>query len=150
MKSSIKTINREICPHCGQTINRREITPTKIMVKALIEILTYCKTNKKTKFTREEIRPYILHMGSETITATFGNWIYFGAGMIFKEGKGNWGLNIERVEKFLKGDWIIPLKVAKKGKSNDIEVLESGTVWKIKGVQELMTPEGQFPIFYRQ
>lgn len=149
MKSSIKTINQEICPCCGQTINRREIIPTKILVKALVDILKYCKTNNRTEFTREEIKPFLLKMGNETITATFGNWKFFGAGMIWSVSRGNWKIDPVKVALFLKGQYNIPTRVLKKNGTNYVEVIESGSVYDIKGVEEVITPDGQFPLNYR-
>jgi hypothetical protein len=149
-----KTINREICSHCGQTINRREIVLTKIMVNALYRIFQYCKVNKEVEknvawFTREEIRPYLLKMGSETIVATFGDWKFLSGGMVLKQGRGNWGLDMVKADAFFRGKWNVPLRVAKKGKSNIVEELERGSVWEVKGVEEFLTPEGQMTIFYR-
>lgn len=142
------SINREICPHCGQTINYREIGLYSGMVKALLAVYVWCIQNQKHEFTRKDIRT-ILEKRGENIVARWGDWILFGGGMVYKpKGKGTWGLNLKRVSDFAQGKLEIPLRLKKKG--IEIEVLETGSIYDVKGLKDLLDKNNEFLIKYLQ
>lgn len=141
---NMQSVNREICPHCGQTINYHEVALVKTMVQALFRIYIIAKQSGKHEFKRKEIAQVLR---SETETARWGDWILFGAGMIYKPtGKGSWGLNMERVNEFLTGKKIIPIRVAKRGQ--DVKVLEQGTIHAVKGVSQFLDENKQYVVQY--
>lgn len=145
-----ETKNREVCPHCGQTINRRELVLTKTLVRALVDVYNWCIEHQTPYFTRKQVQKIFLTSGNETMTATFGDWIYFSSGLVFKQKRGSWGLHLERVESFLRGKIEISTRIAKRNGSKQIEVLETGTVFDVKGVSELLNTAGEFTINYRR
>ena len=137
----------ERCPCCGQIISWRVITIYSGMVKALIRVWFWCKKNGRHEFTRKEIKDILGKNPNEI--ARWGDWIIFGGGMVYKpQGKGSWGLNMERVEEFIRGERAIPIKVAKGRRAGEIEVLEYGTIKDIKGLGAFLDANQQYIVEY--
>jgi len=84
------------CPHCGQVIDTREISLFKGMYEALAIAFDWCKAHKTYKFEMKNIRDLI----GKNEYARFGDWVYF-SGLVFKDEKASYGINIERVNDFL-------------------------------------------------
>lgn len=145
-----ETKNREICSCCGQTINRRELVLNKTLVRALVDVYEYCLRNNKYEFARKEVKSIFLHSGTETMGATFGDWIFFSSGLVFKHGRGHWGLNLDRVRLFLQGKMEVATRIAKRNGQSEVEVLERGNVWSVKGIHELCNTAGEIIVNYRQ
>lgn len=137
------TINRTSCTHCGQTINEREIGLYSGMVKALVRIYYTCSRSGHNEFTRKEIKP--LFKGKDSEIARWGDWVIFGNGMVYKpHGKGTWGLNMERVRDFIDNKYQVNLRVLKRGKSNDITVLERGYISDVPNLSEFLDEAKEF------
>lgn len=137
------------CPTCGHkhVTSPRKIHVTKDMVRGLVQVYSFCKGKGDYHFTRKEVKPLF---AGETLTATFGNWIYFG-GILFKpEGKrGYWGINMERATAFLKGDLLIPEYVVKDPVTKDVtQSMGRVNVHNVKGVYELLDENGDFNVEY--
>src|SRR3990167_6152427 len=103
------TINKEVCPCCGQSINKRQIGLFKGMAEALWNVYCWCVERNRHEFERKEIKHLFRN---ENITARFGDWVFFG-GLVYKNGKGFYGLNMERCKEFFQGRLAIPTIVTK-------------------------------------
>lgn len=123
----------------------REINIYTGLVSALIRAYKWCLDNDRHEFSRSDIKHLILR--NENDTARWGDWILFGNGMVYKpEGKGSWGLNMERVQEFLEGKREIPIKVAKRGK--EFKVLEIGTIKNIKNLSDYLDGDMKYMVKY--
>lgn len=139
--------NKEVCPHCGQVINNREVTIYSGMVKALVRVFYWCAQNKKHEFKRDEIKH--LFKGVDNEIARWGDWRYFGNGMVYKpEGKGTWGLNMKRVRAFINGERTIPTKVLIDRVKGEKTYLEYRTIDEIKNLSEFLNDAKQYIVNY--
>lgn len=106
-------INYEICPHCGQKIRgERQIALYSGLVFTLKRVYQWCKESDKHEFSRKDIKG--LFIKNENDTARFGDLVMFG-GLVYKHGKGKYGLNMERCRDFFLDKYEIPTIIWKKG-----------------------------------
>lgn len=141
-KTGLKVENAERCPCCGQIINEREMTLSKSMVKSLARVYIHAKETGKHEFSRKDIEHCFRTL---TDKATFGDWIYFSGGMVYKpEGRGSWGINMERTAAFLKGEYRVPVRISKKKATKQVTVLEEGTIKDVKDIGEFLTEQGDY------
>ena len=148
----MKTQNKEThtcdCGHV-HTISKRKISISSTMVRGLAIAYDYCKNRGDWHFTRKEIKH--LFGGDETLTATFGDLIYFG-GILFKpDGKrGHWGINFDRAELFLNNRATVAKYVIKDPVTKEVTPSETRVLMKqVKGVASMLDDEGEFVVEYR-
>lgn len=140
-----KTRGKQSCPHCGQSVNERNIALTKVMVKSLEKVLRWCDEKNIHEFKRRDAKHLFT---SETESATFGNWVFFG-GIFYKHGMGNWGLNKDRARAFLSGKLTITVAIWYNPLTKEITVDREGTVNQVPGIAAFLTEEGDFLAEYR-
>lgn len=129
----------------GKALKWREITLYSGMVNSLIRVYDWCQKKGVHEFTRSDIKNSILK--NENDVARWGDWVIFGAGMVYKpEGKGSWGLNMTRVKEFLDGKKKIPLRVVKRGK--EIRPIEWGTIKSVKNLMSLLDDDLKYLVTY--
>jgi hypothetical protein len=141
------TQNKITCPTCGQSVNARIITLHKIMVKSLIQVWWWCQKSNRHEFKRKDINP-ILEKNGTTVTANWGNWVYFG-GLVYKpDGKASWGLNMDRVGQFIRGDLSIPTKVSKNPLTREIVKFDYKTIREIPSLNQYLDDNRQYIVQY--
>lgn len=128
--------------HC---IDKRQISLYAEMVTTLARIYKWCVENNKHEFQRKEIK-HLLR--SENDTANFGDWVYFG-GLAYKVKKngvtlGNWGLNMERCEKFFSGQSVIATKVLKDPITKEVEKFDYKHESDIEGLHKFLNENGLY------
>ncbi len=101
--------NIKKCPHCKRSLNPRGISLFDGMVTALLRVWIWCKQVKVHEFTRKDIK-HLLKNDNEI--ARFGDWVYFG-GLVYKYGRGKYGINMERADAFFKNKKKIPTTIYK-------------------------------------
>lgn len=137
----------EKCSQCGSNISLRGITIYKGMIVALWEIFKYAKKNNKTRFTRKEIKHLLI--GNENDTARFGDWVLFG-GLIAKEGKGRYIINVSRCEDYFRGRIAIPNRVWKNPITKRIEEKEDlRFVRETPSIREFLDEDGHYQAVYK-
>jgi len=100
--------DKEVCPTCGQTVNWRVIHLTIQMVDALWQVHNLCLKTGRHEFQRKELDP-VPKKGTQY--ANFGYWKWFSNGAVYTpsdhagsgSGRGWWGFNLDRMEKFFGG-----------------------------------------------
>jgi hypothetical protein len=92
------------CTKCGHITDKREIALYKGLFEALGMVYEWCKKNNTHAFKMRDIRGLIGH----NEYARFGDWVFFG-GLVYKDEKAHYGLNMDRCEDFLFGSKIIPI-----------------------------------------
>ena len=139
--------NKETCPCCGQVVNKREVTLYSGMVRALIRVFYWCSENKVHEFKRRDIKH--LFKGVDNEIARWGDWKYFGNGMVYKpEGKGSWGLHMGRVREFLRGERTVPTKVLIDRMNKQKEYLDHKTIKEIPDLSEFLDEANQYIVNY--
>lgn len=133
------------CCMCGKRTGQREVALFKGMVVELWKVLKWCEEKGRFEFKRKEINYLLGQVGY----ARFGDWIYFG-GLVYKKGKGEYGLNVERCNDFFSGKGQIPLSIWKDAKTKKIaEYGELGKINQVKGVVEFLDSDNLFVAKYR-
>jgi hypothetical protein len=134
------TVNRQVCPHCGQTINKREIALFSGMVKALFKVWQWCEEKGVHEFQRKDIKHLFK---TENEVARFGDWVWFG-GIVYKNGKGHYGFNVERIKKFFAGQLEIPVRIYKDPLSDEIIKSDYRTIKGIPHLVEFLDENNEF------
>ena len=104
------------CGFCGQVVANREIALFNGMSKTLNLIWQWCLQHNRHKFQRKEVKQFLL---TDNIIARFGDWVMFG-GLVYKQSKGNYGLNMERCQEFFQNKIQIPTKIWKDPITGDL------------------------------
>lgn len=140
------------CPTCHQTVKEKPYHLMSFMVKDLWKIYKYCKENSRHEFKRSELNVILIDSkkGATNTGANFGNWLLFGRGMMYRpetyrgrpvKGKGYWGFNLERIESFFAGDWVVWLHCYKdplKPEPENIRFEGEGTIHDIPNLTEYL------------
>lgn len=139
------------CEKCGHKhcTDKRQISLYDEMVFTLARIYKWCVEHGRHEFQRKEIKHLLK---SENDTANFGDWVYFG-GLAYKVPKngvthGNWGLNLERCEKFFSGGSTIPSKVLKDPITKNIEKFDYRHVDEIPQLHKYLDENGLYNANY--
>ena len=149
----MKTINKEThqcsCGHI-HVVSSRKIPISKNMVRGMNLVYNYCKERSpeasEYRFTRKEVKH--LFGNDETLTATFGNLVYFG-GILFKYNRGNWGIHMDRARLFLQNNATVPEYVTKHPITGEITKSESRVLMKhVKGMREFLDSRGEYIVEY--
>lgn len=133
-------LNREICPHCGQTINSYRITLNKSMVRVAYKLYVYLKSKNQQLFTRKEITECCQEVG--TAYTMFGSWVYFG-GLFYKEEKGHWGINFQRCDDFFHNRLSINSVLTKKVK-REYQLSDPVLCSEVKGVKAFLNDKNEW------
>jgi len=129
---------------CGRIMNPREISLYKGMVYALYKVHKYVKKRENGYyFTRKEIKHLFK---SENETARFGDWVLFG-GLVFKQRKAHYGLNMERCADFFSGLLAIPT-ICWKHPNGEIEMESEKYIHDFPKLQEFLDKENMFVATY--
>jgi hypothetical protein len=116
-------------------------------VKALIQVWWWCRKNERHEFKRKAINS-ILEKGGTTVTANWGNWIFFG-GLVYKpHGKGSWGLNMSRCQEFIEGRLQIPTKVSKNPLTKEIVKFDYKYIRQIPSLSRYLDDNQQYIVQY--
>jgi hypothetical protein len=129
----------ERCPTCGSIVSRREIALYRGLIVALYRVYEYVSLRGEGyRFTRKEIKHLLK---SENDSARFGDLIFFG-GLVFKEGKAHYGLNMERCREFFRNNLAIPTKIWKDPITNELEKTDYRKLRQIPSILEKLDAEG--------
>lgn len=144
MPQDFKACERERCPYCGQTVSKRRINLYLGLIIALKRVWWWCQTHGTHEFSRKDIKPFLRN---ENDTARFGDLVYFG-GLLYKKGKGKYGLNMERCQAFFQDKYPIPTVVIKDPITKMVEPRDYRTMSTIPNLMHLMSKEGQYLVGY--
>ena len=138
------------CMACGHIISKRQITLYSGMVYTLYKVFKWCDEKGRHEFQTKDIK----HFFNLNSSARFGDWVMFG-GLVYKNKKAHYGLNMIRCDQFFKGLYKIPEFVLKNPLNGEIEQGPDITINEVKGLKEFLSKDGEFqaryfPNFYRQ
>jgi len=117
-------------------MDRREIAMFAGLVKALWKVFVWCQEKGRHEFKMNQVR----EMLGRNEYARFGDWVLFG-GLVYKNGKANYGLNMERCDRFFANDLQIPSKIWKDPMTNELEKIDYRTAWQIPGLMEFLNED---------
>ncbi|MDD5068060.1 MAG: hypothetical protein PHN89_00465 [Candidatus Pacebacteria bacterium] len=148
ISQAAELMNEEESGSLGKILDRllekREVALFRGMVESLALIYDWCMEKGKHEFQRREIE-HLLVGGSHK--ARFGDWVLFG-GLVYKDEKGHFGLNMDRTEEFLFGTRIIPIRLWKDPLTGRITPIAWGNRHDIPGIQEFLDEKGIFRAKY--
>ena len=131
------------CSCCGQVISDREITIYSGMVRALLRVYYWSREEGRHEFTRKEMKH--LFKGIDNEIARWGDWVYFGNGMVYKpKGRGTWGLHWARIEEFIRGERKIPSRVVIDKITKEVTYHDHRMISEIKTLGEFLDKNGEY------
>lgn len=130
---------------CGHKhiIDKREIALYQGMIKSLWSVYRWCKEKDIHEFRMRDVR----HLVGQVGYTRFGDWVYFG-GLVYKKGKSNYGINVERCEAFFRGESTIPSRVLKDPITKQIEPLDYKTIKSIPEITEFLDKDKLYQARY--
>lgn len=149
-------INRQtcICSSCGHkhALGAREIGLYKGMVTALWEIMHWCESKGRHEFDIKEVK----HLMGKNEYARFGDWKLFG-GLVYspssidgiRQGKGQYGLNLERCREFFAGKRMIPQVVHKNPATGEITPGKHAYAHQIPSLLKFLDQNAQYIAIYQ-
>lgn len=143
--------NKQVCPCCGQSINKREISVYSGLLEALWRVFMWCEQKNRHEFDIKEVS----HLLDKNSYARFGDLILFG-GLVYrpnnlfsKKRKGLYGLNRARILAFFNGAEAIPTTLLKNPLDKTIEKTDYRFISQIKNLGSFLDREKQFIANYR-
>lgn len=143
MTSINKKMCRCACGHVHQ-INLREINMYKGLVTALWKVFRRCEERGTYRFEMKDVR----HLLERNEYARFGDWVLF-AGLVFKDGKARYGLNLPRCREFFAGTMKIPRSVFKNPITKEITQGKFVNIRSISGLTEFLDENMQYIAVYQ-
>lgn len=138
-------MTKKRCGSCGHIISEREISLYRGLVTALWKVYRWSKEHNIHEFRRKDIKHLFTN---ENDTARFGDWVMFG-GLVYKEKKAFYGLNLERCEAFFKGNLEIPTTIWKNPITGDLRKEHYRRIHQIPSIMELLSADGEYRANYR-
>lgn len=135
----------ERCEYCGHIISKRRIGLYLGLIKALEDVYKWCIVENKHEFTRKEVKHLFQN---ESASARFGDLVMFG-GLVYKHGKGHYGLNMERCAAFFKGEYLIPTTALKDPISKEVYLTDYKLIHEIPHLGAYLDSQGEFVAEYR-
>ena len=139
-------MQKQNCHACGQNISEREIGLYKGMVTALWRVYKWAREKEIHEFTRKDIKHLFIN---ENDTARFGDWVMFG-GLVYKNGKANYGLNMERCDLFFKGEYKIPSRIWKNPVTRELTKEAYKTINEMPSILQMLNEDGFYIANYRE
>lgn len=133
------------CPTCGQSVNIREIALYAGMVRALAAVYKWCQEKNRHEFQRKDIKHLLTDDGQ---IARFGDWVFFG-GLVYKQGKGHYGLNIERCREYFSNKLAIPTVVYKDPINDSLTFDKKRTIKETPQLKEFLNSNFEFIAQYQ-
>lgn len=127
------------CPCCGGNIADRIISLYRGLIEDMYKVYCWCGANKRHEFQMKDIR----HLLTRNSYARFGDLVWFG-GIVYKNGKAHYGMNMVRAKNFFHGFVAIPGQITINQITNQIEERRFIHINEIKPLKELMTQEGLY------
>lgn len=139
-------INKEVCPCCGQSINKREIVIFASLINAMFKIWKYCDGRGIYIFSRKEAKEFFA--GNENITGRFGDLALFG-GILYKPKKGLYGFNTIRARAFFTGQLSIPTRALKDPIKKTYEFSDHMYINQIKDLGTFLDENKEYLVRYQ-
>lgn len=135
---------KEYCPTCGHIISEREIALFQGMVNALWRAMKWSKEKEIHEFEMGDVK----HLFSQIEYARFGDWVLFG-GLVYKKGRGKYGLNLQRCHDFFSGVLAIPTTIWKNPVTKMIRKENYMTIDRIPSILEMLNQDREYVVLYR-
>lgn len=132
------------CQLCGSNIRNRDVTLFAGLIRAMHSVALYLKEKDNCEFNIKEVKDL---MGKNEY-ARFGDLVRFG-GIIYRpeNKKGVYGMNMERVESFFKGQYKIPVQITLNQITNEIERSNYVTIHQFPELKELCNKDGLYKAY---
>lgn len=136
------------CATCGHrhTTDLREIAMYKGLAQGLWAAYIWCRQKGTHEFSRRQVNQLM----GQVAYSRFVDWVYFG-GLVYKQGKGHYGLNMERCEQFFTNKLAIPTRLWKDPITKSIvEKTDYKTIREIPNITEFLDSDHQYIALYKQ
>ena len=142
---STKIHKKEKCHHCGSIISEREIGLYRGLIKTLWRVFDWSESKNIHEFKRKDIKHLF---NNENDTARFGDLVYFG-GLVYKNGKGHYGLNMKRCDDFFSNKYKIPTAVWKNPITKETRCENYVLLREMPSILEYLDEDGAYISRYR-
>lgn len=131
------------CLACGHIISKRQISLYTGLVKTLWLVFKWCETKGVHEFQTRDVK----HLMGQINYTRFGDWVMFG-GLVYKTKKAHYGLNMQRVHDFFKGEYKIPEYVIKDPITGTITQGPDITINEVPKLEKFLNEEKEFMARY--
>ena len=143
----MSSVNKKVCPTCGQSVNERQIPFYRGMVEALKSVFEWCEIGGRHEFAKKEIKPLI----GDVESSVFAYWRWFG-GMVYNPDgiKGHYGLNMDRCRQFFSGKLEIPTEIWTNPLTHELRYENYQTIDNIPMLKNFLDEKQNFISQYRE
>jgi len=135
----------ERCKECGHLLlGLRTIALYKGLITGLFEVLKWCEEKNVHEFEMSEVK----HLLGKNEYARFGDLALFG--LVYKRGKGRYGLPIERLGAFFAGDEAIPIELEKDPRTGALTQKRWAKIGDIPSLVSFLDDNWRFVAKYRK
>lgn len=144
---SRQSIGKQVCPTCGQSVNKRLIPFHRGMVTALWRAYQWCEQNNTNEFTKKQVK----HLFDDVMSSTFAYWRWFG-GLVYNPSgvKGHYGLNMQRCEEYFAGKLEIPTVVFVDALTREITTSHMATINGVPTLKRFMDENDNYVARYKK
>lgn len=139
----------EIIEHtcsCGHKhrVSERAIAISTSHVKALWSVYKWCREKGIHEFETRDVK----HLWDKTQYATFGDLVYFG-GLVYKNQKAHYGLNMERCHEFFRNELGIAERVWKNPITREVRPEGHILCRQVPHIMAFLDADGYYVVEYR-
>ena len=133
------------CKECGHTIRgNRVISLYRGLITGLWEVFKWCEEKGIHEFEMSDIK----HLLGKNEYARFGDLVMF-SGLVYKRGKGNYGLNIDRCGAFFAGVEPITIELEKNPVSGELTPKRTALINEIPSLLTFLDDNWRYIAKYR-
>lgn len=135
------SINKQTCPTCGQSANKRIVKYSRPHLTAMLKIWRWMKKTGRSSATTKELKAGLTHVEY----ARLGEWKMFAPEAVFGK-KGEWSLNMAVMDEIVKGNrrFNTVIEIDPLDRDRRFSVIESGTIRDAKNITEFLDQNEQF------
>lgn len=140
------SVHKQVCPTCGQSVNKRQIPFYIGMVTALWKVYVWCMEKQRHEFKKKEVK----HLMDDVVISVFAYWRWFGGLVYNPDGvRGSYGLNMARCDQFFKGELEIPIEIWTNPLTKEIEVAKTGKIGDVPGLKDFLDENQNYVAMYK-
>lgn len=142
-----RSLHKQSCPTCGQSVNERTIVLFKGMTECLFQVLQYCEARGVYEFKKKDVK----HLLTDVVSSNFAYWRWFG-GLVYNPNDipGNYGLNVNRCRAFFAGQIKIPTTLIKNPLTNEIRAEDERYIHEIPHITNFLDNNQNYIARYRE
>lgn len=138
------TINKQSCPTCGQSVNKKEENLNDVLVKALFTVVKYAQDRDMTEVKMKEIRPFISSQAYSRLS-----YLKKFLPEMVSGSRGVYEFNFKYLNEFFAGKRKVCIQYLHDPLQQDITFTKYGFIEDVKSMKEFLDNNEEYVAMYR-